>query len=76
MRLYVCECTHPPEVFAVGIFGDAVSRVDLAHQGTEAGSFRDVLTAAHADHLHKDTNRLDKRSKRSLKWIVGDVVCV
>lgn len=48
-------CAHPPKVFAVGVFGDAVSRVDLAHQGTEASSFGDVLPAAHASHLHDDT---------------------
>lgn len=49
-RMYVS--THPPEVLAVGVSGDAVGRVDLAHQGTEASSFGDVLSAAHARHLH------------------------
>lgn len=44
-------CTHPPEVLAVGVFGYALRRVNLAHQWTEASPFRDVLPAAHADHL-------------------------
>lgn len=83
-EVYVCVCvcvhTHPPEVLPVGVLGDAVGRVDLAHQGAEAGSFGDVLPAAHADHLQEDTHtnththkqRLDKRLKRT----VCEGVCV
>lgn len=52
-----CDCTHPPKVLAVGVSGDAVGRVDLAHQGTEASSFGDVLSAAHTGHLHEDAQK-------------------
>ena len=78
----VCVYTHPPEVLPVGVLGDAIGRVDLAHQGAEAGSFGDVLPAAHADHLQENTHtppthtqRLDKRLKRIVCEGVCDVVC-
>lgn len=67
-----CVCTHPPEVLAVGVSWDAVGCVDLAHQGTEASPFGDVLSAAHAGHLHEDaqkcyTTEEDGRFVHSLK---------
>ena len=52
----VCVYTHPPEVLPVGVLGDTVGRVDFAHQGAEAGSFGDVLPAAHTDNLQEDTH--------------------
>ena len=51
----ICVSTDPPKVLPVSVFGHAVRRVDLAHQGAEASSFGDVLPAAHAEHLRKHT---------------------
>ena len=68
--VFFCLRTHPPKVLPVGVFGHAVGRVYLAHQGSEASSFGDVLPAAHTDNLHRNTHRLHKRSKGGLKCVM------
>lgn len=57
-RVRICASTNPPKVLPVSVFGHALRRVDLAHQGAEASSFRDVLPAAHAKHLQKHTRHM------------------